>query len=205
MIVPAGVHGAYKERKLSMFFGKRMVEIYHEIMQEYINEGDTVVDATAGNGFDTEFLCRLVGDSGCVHAFDIQKEALANTKLRLEASHMDSRAKLHLISHDQVEEYVREPIAGFCFNLGYLPKGEDNVVTQASTTIPAVRKCLNALKIGGIGCILAYWGHEGGREEMENVDELLHELPGKFYEVFRLENHNRANQPPILYLIKKLR
>ncbi len=40
---------------------------------------------------------------------------------------------------------------------------------------------------------------------MENVDELLHELPGKFYEVFRLENHNRANQPPILYLIKKLR
>ena len=53
-----------------------MVEIYHDLLMEYICPGDTVVDATAGNGLDTEFLCRLVGPKGCVHAFDIQPEAL---------------------------------------------------------------------------------------------------------------------------------
>ena len=188
-----------------MFFGKKMVDIYHDIMKEYIQEGDAVIDATVGNGYDTEFLCRLVGEQGCVHGFDIQPQALKNTKLRLEASHMDTRAKLYLASHDQVDEYVHEPVSAFCFNLGYLPQSEGNVVTQTSTTVPAVKKCLEALKKDGIGCILAYWGHEGGSEEMENVDELLHGLPAKFYEVFRLENHNRANQPPILYLVKKLR
>ena len=47
--------------------------------------------------------------------------------------------------------------------------------------------------------------HPGGREEMENVDELFACLPAKKFEVFTLKNHNRANQPPILYMIRKLR
>ena len=54
-----------------MIFGKKMVEIYHDIMKEYIQPADTVVDATAGNGHDTEFLCRLVGEDGCVHALSL--------------------------------------------------------------------------------------------------------------------------------------
>ena len=37
-----------------MFFGKKMVDIYHDIMKEYIQEGDAVIDATVGNGYDTE-------------------------------------------------------------------------------------------------------------------------------------------------------
>ena len=188
-----------------MIFGKKMVEIYHDIMKEYIQPADTVVDATAGNGHDTEFLCRLVGEDGCVHAFDIQEKAIENTRQRLKAAGLLWQARLHLTSHDQVDSYVSCEIAGFCFNLGYLTEGDKAVITNTSTTLRAVKKCLDALKIGGIGCILAYYGHDGGREEMENVDELLQQLPAKRFEVFRLENHNRANQPPILYLIKKLR
>ena len=188
-----------------MFFGKKMVEIYHDLLMEYIRPGDIVVDATAGNGLDTEFLCRLVGPEGCVHAFDIQEEALENTRARLLQAGLLESARLHLASHDQVDVYVEGEIAGFCFNLGYLPSGDVSVTTHPSTTIPAVRKCLNALKPGGAGCILAYWGHEGGRKEMENVDELLKTLPGKKFEVFRLENHNRAHCPPILYCVYRIR
>nr|WP_243164747.1 class I SAM-dependent methyltransferase [Catenibacillus scindens] len=172
---------------------------------EYICPGDTVVDATAGNGLDTEFLCRLVGPKGCVHAFDIQPEALENTRERLSQAGLLDQACLHLTSHDQMDVYVEGEIAGFCFNLGYLPSGNPAVITHSSTTIPAVKKCLEALKIGGVGCILAYWGHEGGRKEMENVDELLRTLPGKKFEVFRLENHNRANCPPVLYCLCRIR
>ena len=188
-----------------MFFGKRMVDIYHDLMKAYIHAGDTAVDGTAGNGHDAEFLCRLVGDEGCVHIFDIQQQAINATKARLEAAGLQKPARLHLDSHAHLDRYVDGPIAGFCFNLGYLPGGDVHVVTNASTTVPALEKCLKALKPGGIGCVLVYYGHPGGREEMENVDELLHGLPAKKFEVFTLKNHNRANQPPILYMIRKLR
>lgn len=188
-----------------MIFGMKMVDIYHALMKEYIHTGDIVVDATAGNGHDTEFLCGLVGDQGCVYAFDIQEKAIDNTKQRLKKAGVEHRARLCLASHENLDEYVFDEIAGFCFNLGYLPDGDQTIITKASTTTVAVQKCLDALKTGGIGCVLAYYGHEGGRKEMENVDELLQSLPSRKYEVFRLENHNRAHQPPVLYLIKKLR
>ncbi len=45
--------------------------------------GDFVIDATMGNGHDTAFLAELVGPSGEVFAFDIQKEALINTEQKV--------------------------------------------------------------------------------------------------------------------------
>ena len=188
-----------------MIFGKRMVEIYHDMLEEYVHAVDTAIDATAGNGYDTEFLCRLVGDTGCVHAFDIQVQAIENTQARLEAAGLLERVRLHQTSHELMDMYISEGVAAFCFNLGYLPECSSGVITRASTTAAALEKALNALKIGGMGCVLCYYGHAGGAEELEIVDELLKSLPAKKYEVFRLENHNRAHQPPILYLIKRLR
>ena len=41
----------------------------HEFAKHAVREGDTVIDATMGNGNDTMFLCGLVGETGCVHAF----------------------------------------------------------------------------------------------------------------------------------------
>ncbi len=38
-------------------------------------EGDIVIDATMGNGHDTQFLAELVGENGHVYAFDIQESA----------------------------------------------------------------------------------------------------------------------------------
>ena len=51
-----------------------------------LKEGDVAIDATAGNGYDTLKLCKAVGNSGKVYAFDIQKDAIenANKSKRLE-------------------------------------------------------------------------------------------------------------------------
>ena len=46
------------------------------ITADYINKGDTVVDATVGNGNDALALSRLVGETGKVYGFDIQPLAL---------------------------------------------------------------------------------------------------------------------------------
>ena len=42
-------------------------------MEDILREGDVAVDATMGNGGDTAFLCKLVGKTGHVYAFDVQQ------------------------------------------------------------------------------------------------------------------------------------
>lgn len=43
--------------------GYQITEYCHRMIKEHIKEGDCCVDATAGNGNDTEFLCRLTGQT----------------------------------------------------------------------------------------------------------------------------------------------
>ena len=43
-------------------------------VQLQVTPGDLCIDATMGNGHDTELLCRLAGEHGKVLAFDIQEK-----------------------------------------------------------------------------------------------------------------------------------
>ena len=52
-----------------------LLELAHASIDRAVTPGSLVVDATAGNGNDTLFLARLVGQAGLVLAFDIQPEA----------------------------------------------------------------------------------------------------------------------------------
>ena len=78
-------------------------------MEDILREGDVAVDATMGNSGDTAFLCKLVGETGRVYAFDVQEEALERTAARLEAAGLRARATLILAGH----ETMRGPCAGF--------------------------------------------------------------------------------------------
>ena len=49
----------------------------------HLGEGDRAVDFTMGNGHDTEFLSKTVGEGGFVTAFDIQPKALESTAKNL--------------------------------------------------------------------------------------------------------------------------
>ena len=51
---------------------------------EHLKEGDVAVDFTMGNGHDTEFLSKTVGENGHVYAFDIQEQAVASTSENLK-------------------------------------------------------------------------------------------------------------------------
>ena len=50
----------------------------------YVNDGDVVIDATCGNGYDTAALSEAVGERGLVIAFDIQQKAIDNTRALME-------------------------------------------------------------------------------------------------------------------------
>ena len=93
----------------------------HEILKTKIKEGDIVVDATVGNGYDTVFLAKVVGKTGRVIGFDIQEKALNNTKDKLIRENLEGRVILIHDSHSNIDKYIKEPINGAMFNLGYLP------------------------------------------------------------------------------------
>ena len=60
------------------------VKFAQSILAGRIPAGGFAIDATCGNGHDTEFLCRTVGPAGRVLALDIQPAAIASTRARLE-------------------------------------------------------------------------------------------------------------------------
>ena len=63
----------------------QITEWCHHFIGGHVLEGDICIDATAGNGHDTLLLAELVGASGSVIAFDIQEQAVQETKRKIDA------------------------------------------------------------------------------------------------------------------------
>jgi ubiquinone/menaquinone biosynthesis C-methylase UbiE len=177
----------------------------HHWICEHVKEGDLCIDATAGNGNDTQLLCELVGEEGKVLAFDIQSQAVESTKKRLEAKGLLQRADVHLESHTRMDMYAKdESVSCIVFNFGYLPGGDHTLATQKDTSIAAVQTGLRLLKKGGIMSLCIYSGGDSGFEERDALLEKLRTLDGKQYLVIVSSYYNRPNNPPIPVLIVKL-
>ena len=149
-----------------------LVGLHKYFIMEHLNEGDTAVDFTMGNGNDTLFLSKAVGESGKVFAFDIQEEALTSTRAHLVENGAPENYTLICASHDRVKEFVNEPIKAGMFNLGYLPRsGRKAVTTMRKTTMPAVEAALELLAPDGVLIVAIYPGHEEGALEGEMLRE----------------------------------
>ena len=181
---------------------KNAVELSHFYLKDYVKEGAFVVDATCGNGGDTAFLAKLVGDSGKVLGFDIQQEAIKNTNIRLENEGLSHRVQLVLDGHEHMENYLLDNLAdAFLFNLGYLPKGDHSLHTKPDTTILAIETALQHLKQEGIIAISIYHGGDSGYEERDQLLSFLKTLDKHTYNVIIHEYTNKPNDPPILAVI----
>lgn len=181
----------------------------HRLVQERVRPGDLVVDATIGNGLDTAFLARLVGPTGTVHGFDIQPEALARTRERLEAEPAPEgrpALHLHLRSHAEmlaaVPEEAHGQAAAVMFNLGYLPRGDHRIVTVPASTLPALAAALKLLRPGGIVTAVVYPGHEGGDAEAEAVERWAAELAQASHQAMTYRLVNQRNRPPFLVAVE---
>lgn len=180
------------------------LDIINRVIDESVREGDICIDATAGRGHDTLHLCRLVGDSGKVAAFDIQQDAVDSTKALLEANGMAHRADVRLQSHSEMDRLFEENSVSFItFNFGWLPKGDHNIFTRKETSIEAIEKGLKLLKNGGIMSLIIYYGRETGFEERDALLEFLPTLDSRQYTVVEMPFVNRPNCPPIPIIIIK--
>mgnify|MGYP002996185014 FL=1 len=122
-----------------------------DVLRQVVQPGDTVVDATLGNGHDTLMLCELVGETGRVIGFDIQPDAVERTRERLADAGMLSRCTLYAEGHEHLSERVITPIRTATFNLGWLPGGDKRITTHWETTRAAISAALSLLMKGGEG------------------------------------------------------
>lgn len=183
---------------------QRILPYSRTLLAETILPGEVVIDATAGNGYDTLFLAELVGEYGHVYAFDIQQAALDATTARI--GKLLNRTTLLLDSHSNLKQYVNKEIGGATFNLGYFPASDDlTIVTKPDTTIQALQATMELLKKGGIITIAVYVGHVGGVEERDALLQYLYGLSQKDVQVIRYETINQQDNAPFLIAIEKLR
>ncbi|MBR5507284.1 MAG: SAM-dependent methyltransferase [Clostridia bacterium] len=171
-------------------------------IQNHINPGDIAIDATMGNGNDTLKLCKAVGDTGRVYAFDIQQSAIDSTGKKLSEENI-SNAELILDSHIFMDKYVNEKVSCVLFNLGYLPGGDHSICTKSDTSIEAIEKSLSLISEKGFVSVTVYYGKNSGTEEKEAVMEYLKTLDHKKYTVVTHDFFNRPNNPPITVIITK--
>jgi 16S rRNA C1402 N4-methylase RsmH len=185
----------------------RIIPFSKKILQTIVAEGDIVVDATMGNGYDTVFLANLVGKTGHVFAFDIQQQALKNTKQRLENEQLTSQVTLLQSSHANIFEHIPKAyhgkIAGAIFNLGYLPGGDKSIVTTPDSTITAIKNLLQMLKSEGIIVLVIYHGHEEGKIERDKLLDYVQNLKQEQAHVLQYGFVNQKNDPPFIIAIEK--
>lgn len=184
-----------------------LVALAQQRVREVVTEGDTVIDATVGNGHDTLFLAQLIGDSGHLYGFDIQPVALAVTRARLAQHHLLSRTTLLECGHQAMAEMIPENLHGtiktVMFNLGYLPGNDHTVRTRSTTTLQALESARILLAPGGIIVIVAYTGHAHGREETEEVKVWALGLKEEGYIVENIIPPSRQGNAPELVVVRR--
>ncbi|MDO5601715.1 MAG: class I SAM-dependent methyltransferase [Oscillospiraceae bacterium] len=172
------------------------LSLSHLLLERQIGPGAFCVDATAGGGRDTAFLCRLCGPGGRVLAMDVQPEAVRRTGLLLKEQGLT--AQVVCDGHENLLRYLRPGEAdAVVFNLGWLPGGDHGCFTRPETTLPALKAALTAIKPGGMVSVCIYYGRNNGFEEKDAVTAWMKTPDSRRYTVLVTEFANRPGCPAL--------
>lgn len=150
-----------------------LLSLHKQFILTHLRPGDTAADFTMGNGYDTEFLSKAVGEEGKVYAFDIQPQALECTAAHLRDAGCPENYTLILDSHSNAAKHIKEPIRAGMFNLGWLPGSDKSVTTRRETTLPAISAAIDMLAPDGVLTVAVYPGHAEGEAEGKMIEEYL--------------------------------
>lgn len=176
----------------------KITDVAHLFLKEHLIPGDTAIDATCGNGYDTLFLAKVVTEKGIVHAYDIQESAIIKTKDLTKDYH-------NIVFHHTSHEFIDiDNISAVIFNLGYLPNGDKSITTMSNSTKNAVLNLLTKYEKNPnmLIIIVVYPGHNEGFKESEWLNEYLSDLESSFV-VSKYQPINQHKAPYILLITKK--
>lgn len=182
-----------------------LTKLAHSIVRRAVRLGDTVVDATAGNGHDTVFLAACTGPTGRVVAIDIQPEAIHSTRTRLAIESV-ANVTLHQEDHSRVLTSLQQSsefVGAIMFNLGYLPGGDKQRTTISATTTAAIAAGVSLLKPGGVMTVVAYRGHAGGQEEARAVEDWSQRNQAASFTTEVIPGAVDNDESPVLYVFRK--
>ena len=184
-------------------FNRSILNKERAIIDRFVKSNDLVVDATVGNGNDILNLSKYVKE-GKLFGFDIQKQAINNTKKLLDSNNVKNY-KLFNIGHENIlsvlNNYIGK-ISLIIFNLGYLPGNNKNITTMHKTTIKAISDSLKLLNNKGMILIVVYKGHDEGMLEHKKIQEFISSIK----DIYNInEYHNTDNDiAPYLISIEKI-
>lgn len=170
-------------------------DLSHNIIDNFVINKNVAIDATLGNGYDTDFLSLKFNK---VFSFEIQKISCDSYKEK-------SRDNVKIIndSHHLFDNYIKEEVDCIMYNLGFLPGGNKEITTKHETTLKSINDGLKLLKSGGIMTICIYKGHTEGKREESCIIDFVKSLPKNTYGVMCHSYINRTETAPLLLVIEK--
>ena len=186
-----------KKRGTYQGFNKSILNRVNLICEKFIKPGDITIVLACGNGFDTLMLSKL---SKKVFAFDIQKEAIYRTKKLLNDNKMNNVTLIN-DSNENIRKDLKiyiNKISLVMFNLGYLPNFNKEGMTNAKTSLRAIKESIKMLNKKGIILVTCYPHKEGIKESKTIINYL--DKNNINYVIYRNTNNKNA---PFLIEIKK--
>ena len=181
-----------------------LINIAHQHISDLLKSGDIAIDATLGNGHDAVFLMKLVAPAGQVFGFDIQQAAIAATQANSAGA---TGLTLMHASHELMAENIpvqhHGHIKAIMFNLGYLPGGDKNIITQTASTLRALNAATALLAAEGIITIMAYPGHAGGDLETEQIERWCEQLDKSLFSYQLRYSTVTSASAPRLFMLRK--
>ncbi|MEG2931561.1 MAG: GNAT family N-acetyltransferase [Ruthenibacterium sp.] len=178
--------------------------VAHQFLMQYGRRGGFAIDATAGNGHDTVFLARLVGEEGRVLALDVQPRAVEVTRAAIERAGYGGRVRTECDTHAHLASYAAPGEADIAvFNLGYLPGGDHDLFTTPEISVPAIRTALSLLRRGGVLTACVYAGGAQGTRERDAVLAFFRALSPEEYTVLITEFSGRSETQAIPVCVQK--
>lgn len=178
-----------------------LIDIQKLIIKSYLSDIKVAVDATLGNGNDTNTIRKIFGTGVKIYAFDIQESAIKSAKENIRKDYQENIDFIN-DTHEYMDKYVKEKPQLIMFNLGYLPKSEHLIKTNAYTTLNAMEKAIDILSEKGIISIMFYLGHDNARE-YKTLFEYIRILDSKKFKAVHINPVNQNENAPKLVIIQK--
>jgi len=172
----------------------------HTIWHSLVQCGDTVIDATLGNGHDALALANMLS-KGTLIGYDIQEKSINHCQ-KLLHDKKNIAIELRHQCHAQIEAKEAKLIV---YNLGYLPGSDKSLTTRVETTLQSIKRAQKILIESGIISITLYPGHPEGAKELEALLAYSQSLDKKEWTVSWTSWPNRKKGPSVLLYQKKKR
>jgi hypothetical protein len=155
-----------------------------------------------------------------VYGFDIMDEALTSARglfaregvgedrfMFVRECHSTMDGRVNNANADANGGERNAHVGVVCFNLGYLPSNDrdERAVrprTSIDTTVVALQKALDMVRVGGVVTVVTYVKHDGGADEHAAVVDVLKSLSPKKFNCTTHAVVNRTGAPVLFAAIR---